>query len=587
MRRGYWAVFLLTSTFCLGFLRARLPAPDPRCLSDDAIDWQQSASNILPEDYVGPEACAGCHRHKYDLWSGHAHGRMNQLPSPASVRGDFAGQVLRLPGAEVQFTTANGAYRMAIERGGAPLRRYEVTRTVGSRFMQFYIGRQLDGPEPPDHPLYREHMLPFAYWISLDRWLPKHYFDPDGSEKLVAGVPLLEGIDHIRDVRPYTEVCMNCHNTFPYAYRIFHDMFVGFPDATVAAALGPLSSRLSATRANVAAMQQLNGRLDPDRDLVTLGISCESCHFGGREHAREGRRIRFTPTSPFVRMTAHDAGRPVTGERANAATVNGICSQCHSGNSCFFPNGAASANSREALDFHRGACASQLRCVSCHEPHTAGPGEGGPDRAEHLAACVSCHDVFRDLARARTHAGHPAAATVTCLDCHMPRQTLGLDELVRTHRIAAPVEQTMVDAGSANACNLCHLDKSMRWTVLELERGWGRQLSLPAQGRPATSIDLPVGEVWLTAPEATLRLLAAQSYARSPLGPSKLRDLLVALNDPEPINRVFALKAVERVRGKPLARDDYELTAPPAMRVKQIERLLSRGGPEFDAAAAK
>ena len=32
--------------------------------------------------------------------------------------------------------------------------------------------------------------------------------------------------------------------------------------------------------------------ISPD-DLVVLGISCESCHFGGREHAQNGKPIRF------------------------------------------------------------------------------------------------------------------------------------------------------------------------------------------------------------------------------------------------------------------------------------------------------
>ena len=55
--------------------------------------------------------------------------------------------------------------------------------------MQFYIGVQIEGPQPPGVDLTREHMLPFAYWITLGRWLPKHYFDPDGPERVADGVP--------------------------------------------------------------------------------------------------------------------------------------------------------------------------------------------------------------------------------------------------------------------------------------------------------------------------------------------------------------------------------------------------------------
>src|SRR5260370_1413956 len=127
---------------------------------------------------------------------------MNQLPTKDSVRGDFANHVLKLPDSAVTFSTAKDGYRMSVVRDGQPLRRYRVTRTVGTRFMQFYIGVQEEGPEPAGHGVYREHMLPFAYWISIGRWLPKHYFDVDGAEELRDGIPLVEGVDRIQDVRP-------------------------------------------------------------------------------------------------------------------------------------------------------------------------------------------------------------------------------------------------------------------------------------------------------------------------------------------------------------------------------------------------
>jgi predicted CXXCH cytochrome family protein len=576
MRPAFRMVFLLTCVIPFA-PRISFPLPDPRCLPDAAVDTRQTSSNVLPEDYVGPAACASCHRRKYELWSAHPHSRMNQLPGPASVRGDFSGRILQLPEGSVTFSSEDGIYCMAVKRGDILLRRYEVTRTVGTRFMQFYIGIQREGPEPAGHPVYREHMLPFAWWVSLGRWLPKHYFDADGPEQLADGIPVVEGIDFLRDVRPYSAVCMNCHNTFPYAYRIFDPMFAGFPGANVAAVVGPLSARLSATvqvQPTAASFVGLNGRLDPDRHLVTLGISCESCHFGCREHATEGGPVHFLPTSPLVRVAPRDPDRPLIDSRKNTATVNGICAQCHSGNTRLFPNCAAQSNSREALDFERGACASELRCVSCHEPHTTSPPSGGPDRPEQIAVCSSCHSAYRDPGRAAAHGGHAASAGVTCLDCHMPRYNLGLEEVVRTHRIAVPVEQSMVNEASANACNLCHLDKSLRWTVTELERIWKRQLTLPNEGPAADVIDRPLGEVWLKGTNPALRLVAGQAYARSPSGKAKLPDLLRALNDAEPINRVFALKAVERACSRKLDAGAYELTAPPAERARQIGQLL-------------
>jgi hypothetical protein len=582
MRKPFWIAFAFVFIVPAATVAYKQwPRHDPRVLAESTIDFSDPYSNISPEDYVGPAACAQCHGHKFEQWSTHPHGKMNQLPTPASVRGDFSDEVLHLGSGSVRFAREGDRHVMTLDRGGAFLRRYEVTRTVGSRYMQFYIGRQTAGPEPAGHPLYSEHMLPFAYWITLGRWLPKPFFDPDGPERLRDGVPLVEGIDHIQDVRQYNQVCMNCHNTFAYSYRVFHPMFVGFPTATVSVALGPLSAALSAAtpvRPLVDDFVKLNGRLDPDQHLLRLGISCESCHFGGREHAVNGKPIRFVPSSPFLKMTPKDEKRAPTDSRRNAATVNGICAQCHSGNTRMFPNGSAECNSREALDFTGGACASKLSCVKCHDPHVTGEPSGGPTRPEHVEVCVSCHRQYDGPEAALAHGRHAAATGVTCLDCHMPRQTLGLDALVRTHRITVPVHQTMVDKGSANACNQCHLDRPPRWTLTELERGWGRVLD-PTAVENAGLLDQPLGEVWLASKEQQLRLIATQSYAQSPWAQAKLPDLVRSLNDAEPINRVFALKAVERVLGRKLGREEYELTAPPAERERQIESLrIKRNG---------
>jgi hypothetical protein len=378
---------------------------------------------------------------------------------------------------------------------------------------------------------------------------------------------------------------MNCHNTYPYAYRIFQKNFVGFPDATVAGALTPLSKALAKTvdvEPTVAAFEALNGRLDPDQHLVTLGISCESCHFGAREHVKEQKQIRFLPTSKLIRLKESDPHKHMTPNRNNPVTVLGICVQCHSGNGRIYPNGAAMANSHEGLDMHAGFCTTKLRCVDCHDPHKASEKpSGGPTNPKHLALCVKCHSQYREPAKALAHAKHPAGAKVDCLDCHMPRYAQGLDELVRTHRITHPVEEVMVREGSANACNVCHLDKSLRWTLTELARGWSKKIEPQADWPIQDKLDVAVGEFWLSARDNHLRLLGAQCYGRSPLGQKMLPKVAQGLNDPEPINRVFIYCAVQRIRGQqPHEAMGVEITDTPAERQRQIDAFIKKMGGE-------
>src|SRR5262245_25167045 len=70
-----------------------------------------SYSNILPSDYVGPDACGKCHEDKHALWSKHPHRFMNQWATPASVKGDFSGVVWSpRTGHSVQFTHEGDDY---------------------------------------------------------------------------------------------------------------------------------------------------------------------------------------------------------------------------------------------------------------------------------------------------------------------------------------------------------------------------------------------------------------------------------------------------------------------------------------------
>ncbi|MGI9517962.1 MAG: ammonia-forming cytochrome c nitrite reductase subunit c552, partial [Pirellulaceae bacterium] len=556
--------------------------PDPRVLPRDAVNPHVDYSNILPGDYVGPESCAECHSEYYDRWTTHPHSRMNRHPDESSMQGDFDNAVLTMPTGEVHFTTDDqGTYHMHVyTRSGERKRLYEVTRAVGSRYMQAYIGRQLEGPEPPDHDIWKEHRLPFGYWFKLNSWVPRVYTNGYQDEELCEGLPVDEAIDGEPQVDVYAANCMNCHNTFPYAYRIFHDYMVGFPDATVSAELHGLSQAVSTQldiQPDVESFLDANEQLDPDKHLVTLGVSCESCHFGGREHAEREREIKFLPTSNLTRISADDPRHLPTGERHNAFTTRGICTQCHSGKSPLFPNGAGKNNSREGLDLFAGSCATELSCIDCHEPHTGTPAElTGVVQQKHLDACASCHTQYQDQQFALAHSG-PGHGEVNCLDCHMPKYTRGINNLIHSHRISMPVEESMVAAGMANACNSCHLDKSVRWALNQQKRIWGSAPEPNDSWDTFYSLDVPAGEWWLASDDSHMRFLATQWLALSRFARNEFAAVAASLNDPVPVNRVYAASAIRRILGLETDADiQVNIVAAPAKRQQQIDALVER-----------
>jgi hypothetical protein len=100
----------------------------------------------------------------------------------------------------------------------------------------------------------------------------------------------------------------------------------------------------------------------------------------------------------------------------------------------------------------------------------------------------------------------------------------------------------MLSAAAPNACNLCHLDRSLAWTAGELRRGYAARLDLTGFDDDAA------GDLWLASDQPAIRLIAAAAYARNRIQ----RDLSKLLGDPVPHVRAYATFAVEELTGKQL-----------------------------------
>jgi predicted CXXCH cytochrome family protein len=409
-------------------------------------------SNIARADYVGPDACAGCHPDEYARWSQSLHRVMNAKASdPGAVIGNFDNAAL----GDAHFTRDATGFAMTI--GGV---HYRVTRTIGRRALQEYVGIE-DGHTD-------EVRLPFGWWPHAGGWQPQIAFDPW----------LTEFDPH--PTAPWAERCPWCHSTYPFEQRIArasgpthlgHGMEQWFTSA-------PGGGAQNTDRLDVAAQ-------------ITTGISCESCHLGGREHAN-GAAIHFVPHGAVARAAVPD--EPFEQERRDPAIVNAICAQCHSGPSPRLVDHTALRNSSEAIDLAASPCTG-IKCTDCHDPHRA---DARADEQRSIDACVHCHDSLADAAAARAHAGD-GHGSVTCLDCHMPKLVMGIDRYVRTHRISSPTNVAILRDAQPNACNLCHLDRSLAWTA--------DALHLDASTWP--NADEPAGDRWLASPQGALRVMAA------------------------------------------------------------------------------
>jgi hypothetical protein len=165
------------------------------------------------------------------------------------------------------------------------------------------------------------------------------------------------------------------------------------------------------------------------------------------------------------------------------------------------------------------------------------------------AACLQCHDIYRTNLTAHTkHA--PESSGSSCYNCHMPYTTYGLLKTIRSHTISNPSATETVDAGRPNACNLCHLDKTLEWTADSLNRWYGTPK--PELGEDERSTAASV--LWTLRGDAGQRAIAAQAMAWSPAqqvsGTSWMAPhLATLLDDPYDAVRFIAIRSLRTLPG--------------------------------------
>jgi predicted CXXCH cytochrome family protein len=538
-------------------------------------------SNIHPGDYVGPAACRTCHPKNHRAWSEHPHRWMNALASDETVKGDFSGVAISYLGGKATFERRAEGYFMTLRRGGAR-RTYRVNQTIGRRFFQYYVGKQVEGPEPARHHFYRkDHVLPFGYWLDEKEWGPVVHIGsepPDGRRPDPFAPP--EGGQYYAE---YAASCNYCHTTFPLA-----DMFARKPQQLGEHApvglhfslRGYLESEHPEELRSAGGTVAWEGKnptahWEAPRYAATLGVSCEACHLGAREHARGGGRTlpRFFPRSPWLFVKG--GGKDIDEGRTHD-NVNWACGRCHTGGRPAFAAGMSTWNSVEYADAMRGGCYSRLRCIDCHEPHRAiGPKWAvSPDRDD--AVCLKCHKKYEPADRRREHTHHPAGSEgARCLNCHMPRVNEGLQDVVRTHMIYSPTRADMIEANHPNACNLCHVDRGIDWTLGKLKEWYGKSYDQERIAANYPDRAGPVGYGWLRSGNESVRLVGADALIRAK-DFGALPRLLDALDDPYLLNRQFAMKGIQGMLGRRLAEVGYRYYMSPEERRGPLERARAK-----------
>ncbi|HKQ40089.1 MAG TPA: cytochrome c3 family protein, partial [Verrucomicrobiae bacterium] len=417
-----------------------------------------------PGGYVSSDKCQSCHPDQYSSWHRSYHRTMTQYATPEAVRGKFEGQTLELEGQSYKFERRGDEFWVEMldpdwrleylanpgKPPSTPATRVwkRLGITTGSHHMQAYWVPSAKGN--------LQLNLPFSYLFEDERWVPRNdtfLMDPHFPAP----------------VQLWNANCIQCHAT------------AGQPR--------PDPKDYSILRTQ----------------LGEIGIACEACHGPAEKHVALN-------ANPARRLAMHRVGKdPTITNPSHLSHVKSsqVCGQCHSIKTIpreanwkdegfkyrpgddlekftpvtratktpkehdakfleerYWSDGMVRVSGREFNGLIESPCFQKgtMSCLSCHSLHESAPDDQLAKGMESNAACTQCH---QDLSPNHSHHTQTSSGSL-CYNCHMPHTTYGLMKAIRSHQVDSPSVQATIATGRPNACNLCHLDKTLAWTAEKL-----------------------------------------------------------------------------------------------------------------------
>ena len=536
-------------------------------------------SNVLRGDYVGSAVCARCHADEAARWFDSPMHHMTRDASDAAVRAPFSGVALRFKDDTVELSERGGARYVHVHSARFGDALYRVTRVIGGHHREDYAGvpvaREGDAAAAGD-----ELVLPVSYLLWSKKYRYKGYSVMSRERPGVAAGPV------------WNRTCIFCHNTQPYLSTLLGTLIDpalrrrAAYQGEVVDPLLPEQDRWRVVVDDPAAVERdlrddvarLSGGAAPSsgsvaelamrdvevtrasftaKDLIEVGIGCEACHGGGREHAEHPEvRMSLSPRSAGLRVQ----GGSGDADAVRAQRINRTCARCHQVLFSRYPYtweggrraanpGGSHINSGEARDFLLSACSKRADCTLCHDPHAPDNGARAArlETREGDAVCTRCHAKYAGDEALREHAHHdPAGPGGRCVACHMPRKNMSLDgRRTRYHRIGSPTDAVKV-LDRPLECALCHGDETVGRIAADMERLWGKRLDENLLRDEYGSLEANVVDATLARGKPH-----EQAVALALLGERKERRAAPAIAEqlvnPYPLVRFYAEGALERI----------------------------------------
>lgn len=279
-------------------------------------------------------------------------------------------------------------------------------------------------------------------------------------------------------------------------------------------------------------------RLDPRRSSQV----CGQCHAVWEFYDAAGERVANAKGLPFRPGDELSATRFVAQPtvNANSPTMQALLADdSRFIRDAFWSDGQVRVSGREYNGLIESPCYQRattpermLSCFSCHSLHksdddprplsewaddqltskTSAAAKASPERRRDVReddeACLQCHEPMRAQLAAHTH-HQPESSGSRCYNCHMPYTTYGLLKTIRSHTVSSPTVVESTSTGRPNACNLCHLDRTLGWTSKTMTSWYGTAETALSDDQQQVAASL----LWLLEGDAGQRAIVSRAMA--------------------------------------------------------------------------
>lgn len=554
---------------------------------------------VSADGYVSSDTCRACHPSEYETWYSSFHRTMTQVATPDTVRADFNGvTVEQVHGAPMQLEQSDNELWAEFDDPGwegpeeeRPRIRRPVVMITGSHHQNIYwyaTGH--------DRGL---NVLPGAYLIDEARWVPRSAVVLHPPEQSLA---MLDG--------HWNAICIVCHTT--QGKTAFDSPFQSIPfteqtiDTTVAefgisceSCHGPAEAHVSANRDPFRryGLHVTEGedqtiveptRLNPQRSSQV----CGQCHSVWEFYDMAGERDANHAGLPYrpgdeLRDTRFIAQPTV--DRSSREILSLVTADPEFVRGSFWRDGTIRVSGREYNGLIDSPCFTDatapsrtLSCFSCHTMHKK-PEDPRPTSEwaathqvsadmESNEACLQCHEPIRNDISNHTRHNIDSSGSL-CYNCHMPYTSYGLLKAVRSHTITSPTATETAEFGRPNACNLCHLDKTLGWTADRL-RDW---YDTPSPSLSSADQNVATSLLWMLRGDAGLRAVTAHAMGWEPAQAASGTSWMVphlgeALGDPYDAVRFIAARSLKTLPN--YANLDFDFVGPRDTRTDVAVRVL-------------